>query len=260
MTIKKMWLFTITGKDETEIHGKLYRVEIKKIASKSKIRGSVRNIKFNPEIEVKLAIEEKDAALGFKKSLEQTLNEPKEDEEKFAFSDLRSFEDDDEKYRDFAVLREDELTEMVWALQGAGGVFLKSSQEILEVMIIRDLKKERGLLGALKLEVGFTKRAIEEMIEDIKEKKEVEFRFEQPCLQKAFVEPPWADNDSFLQLTSDLFYKMNRRNKPQFRTLDGEEQQNELYSLIAVAAEYYQMIDTRIQELDKQINKNIRAE
>jgi hypothetical protein len=83
------------------------------------------------------------------------MNEGREEAEKLLFSDLRSFEDDDERYRTFEVLREDELTEMVWALQGAGSVFLSSSEKILDVMVTRDLRKERGLLGALELEVGF---------------------------------------------------------------------------------------------------------
>ncbi len=81
MTTKKMWLFTITGHDETEIHGKSYRVAIKKIATKSKVRGSVRNIKYSPEIEVRVATDEKEAA-EFKAVLEQDMNEGRDEGDK----------------------------------------------------------------------------------------------------------------------------------------------------------------------------------
>ena len=254
MAIKKIWLFTITGKDETEVHGKAYRVKISKAADKKKISGSVRNIKSIREIEVRVASEEGEAS-EFKAALEQAMNKDREEEEKLIFGECVHLKEDDGKYQGFSVIREDELTEMVWALQGAGGVFLSSSEKILDLMVARDFRKERGLLGALGLEVGFIVKRAGDMITGIQGGKAVKFQFEQDCLRKALVEPAWSDNDTFLQLTSDLFHSINRSDKPEFGSISSEDQVKELDSLRKVASEYYKIIDDRIEELDKRISK-----
>ncbi len=166
-----------------------------------------------------------------------------------------------EKYRGFDVIREDELTEMVWALQGAGSVFLSSSEKIRDVLVTRDLKKERGLLGALKLEVGFVIKRVGDMITGIEGgNTDVEFQFEQDCLRKALVEPAWADNDEFLQLTSDLFHSINRSGKPRFESVTRPNQVKELGNVKKVAEEYYKMIDTRLEELDGKIGKKTNTD
>jgi hypothetical protein len=121
-------------------------------------------------------------------------------------------------------------------------------------MVTRDLKKERGLLGALELEVGFVTEKIGEMIAEIKAGKPPgKFQFEQDCLRKALVEPAWADNDRFLQLTSDLFHSMNREDESPFESASREDQLKELENLNKVASQYHEMINTRIEELDRKI-------
>lgn len=248
-----MWFFVIRGEDETEIHGKRYRSRIREFASKTpEIRGSVKNVKGAPEIEVRLVADDKGKASEFRVQLEQFLNS--EREKKLVFGDLRSFEDDAGKYQTFEVIREDELTEMVWALQGAGDVFLSSSERIKELMVTRDLRKERGLLGALKLEVGFIREKAEEMSKRVSDNVEVgRFQFQQDCLRKALVEPAWADNDDFLQLTSDLFHSINREDDEPFESLSPHYKLKELENLEKIASEYYDLLDTRIKELDSKI-------
>ena len=246
----KLCTFKINGKDESELHGKQYRVLLKKLADKKGVKGSVRNIKYKSQIEVKLDLEDKAQAEEIRKFMKEELETYDQDTQVLEFGELCQIEDD-MKYDDFSVIREDELTEMVWALQGAGDVFYKSSKDIRNVMITRDARKERGLLAALKLEVGLIKKTAEDMIKDLGESKPVKFNFEHSCLQKALVEPAWADNDDFLQLTSDLFHLINRHYKAAFQDLhENREKINELENLKKVASEYYGLIETRLKDLD----------
>jgi hypothetical protein len=248
----KVFSFYITGKDETEIHGKRYRAAIAKLAIESNILGSVRNVKSKPEIEVRLVLNNKTEALNFINKLEPVLNKNKKEDERLKFSDLYESEDGDGKYNEFNVIREDELTEMVWALQGAGDVFLKSSQEILNVMINRDYKKERGLMGALSLEVRYIKKEIDDMTIKIKDDKKVKFHFDKHCMQRALVEPPWADNDEFMIITHELFYSISR-NESSFESLNVEEKLKELEAINKLVTDYSDRISKRIEEIDKHI-------
>gem|GEM_PF-6310221 len=115
--------FFIVGNEEHAVHGGRHRREIKKIADKLKVYGSVRNIKNKPQIEIRYS--EKKNAQDF---LGEVLDYATE--LKLQISTPSSFdEDDEEDYKPFKVIREDELTEMVWALQGAGDVFTQQLQQ-----------------------------------------------------------------------------------------------------------------------------------
>ena len=253
-----LWAFKITGKDESELHGRQYRVLIKKLADKAQILGSVRNIKYKPQIEVRLDIADKTQAEAIKKQLEDGLKSIDTEAKPLEFGELCQL-DDDIKYEEFSVIREDELTEMVWALQGAGEVFYKSSKDIRTVMVLRDTMKERGLLGALKIEVGFIINRVNTMINDVSADQTPEFNFvEQHCLKRALVEPAWID-DKFMQLTNDLFYKVNRSEKAEFASKNKDERLRELQSLKDVAIEYQKSTENRIKYLDEQIDTHIKS-
>lgn len=255
-----MWLFRIIGEDETDIHGGGYRVRIMKFAKEQGVLGSVRNIKFKPEIEVRLIKENKEQAEKFKDDLKTKLKEPK-----LKFDDVCYFQDNDDNYKDFTVVREDELTEMVWALQGAGQIFsvlaekqaeLSEKQDkILKALNKRDYLKELGLLSALKLEVGFINEKVGDMIKQVAELGNTSFfNFTTSCLGKALVEPAWVDGN-FMQLTGDLFYRIKRADKQPFDTLSKEAKLKELQELKSVAFEYKTTIDGRIKYLEEALNK-----
>lgn len=253
------WSFKIFGHDETDLHGGFYRVRIMHFANdylekhKSLIRGSVKNIKYKAEIEVRVVAETEKIAGEFKNNLDKELNGNRK--EKLTFGNLYAGEEEtEEEITDFKVIREDELTEMVWALQGAGGVFQDASKHL----VIRDIMKERGLLGALNMEVGFIKSKIKTIIDNVDTTIEPKFNFEQHCLQKALVEPPFPD-DIFMQLTNDLFYGINRRDKEPFQNLNKENKLKELNDLNLRTTEYLKAITERIQQLDIKLGKEIPA-
>ena len=123
----------------------------------SKINGHVRNIKNKPIVEVKLvSIDD-----VFPKAAHSVLE--KAFQKEFKIDDVNSkyygvelespvktsdFSDD---FGPFTIFREDELSEMVWALQGAGREF----RAAIEVILERDQKKKDALLKATMSELTF---------------------------------------------------------------------------------------------------------
>lgn len=133
----------INGGEEHSVHGRRLRRKIKEIADGGGFRGSVRNIKDKPQVEIRIVGGE--AAENFSGRILKAINEGKS-----GFSGLQMegpYGLGGEKagdYHGFKVIREDELTEMVWALQGAGDIFLESA--IGQREILGEISKIGGFL------------------------------------------------------------------------------------------------------------------
>jgi len=242
------WSFIIKGEDESELHGKTYRLLIKKTINKNAF-GYVRNIKHKAEIEVCLVAIKKRDAEKLKIKIQNELINAKA--EGLNFGKLYKFEDDI-KYENFEIVREDELTEMVWALQGAGQIFLESAKKqdiILKTLRRRDSRKEEGLLLALSYEARGILRRLSNLEEEIKilgKTKKIPL-IHVYALQKALVEPPWT-NRFFMRLTYDLFYSIKNLD-PVFITLNKREQLRKLKSVNIILNEYYGLVDRRLRTL-----------
>ncbi len=265
MGIKTMWSFRVTAHDETDIHGGFYRVEIMRFAENRspRVRGSVRNIRYEPEIEVKLIATDVTEATKFRDELDTYLNKDRKDDNKLAFKEVLSFQGEEDNFKEFKVIREDELTEMVWALQGAGQIFRRSTQDIVKAIIIRDLKRERSLLYALKMEVKLIGIRADTMIKSLERGDRIIFQFECHCIQKTLTDPPIPDdnsgnkefdNDKFMMLTHELFTIVNRYEKTNFDGLQPVDKIKELENLKKLTSdesEYDVMINSRMNDLDK---------
>lgn len=101
-----------------QIQGVTLREKIKKIADDIKIRGFVRNLKDKKTVEI-ICIKDDNYNNFF-----DVLNKIKNDD-KFEINKITEHDHllDENHFKDFEIKREDDLQEMVWALQGAGKMF-----------------------------------------------------------------------------------------------------------------------------------------
>jgi hypothetical protein len=241
-----VWVFSIAGSDESDIHGHLLRLAIKREATKCGLHGSVRNIKFEPKIEVKMVASDISQAQGFIEKLKQLpcLNG-------FMFEPIYEQHGEiKEKYYDFKVIREDELTEMVWALQGAGEEFAKSAKtnlEILNEIKMRDEREAQSRLSSLLMEIKFMRSIVADQIEGLKR----EGVFHSPiearnlCLREAMVHPPYKD-DEFIYATNDIYYILEDVEKTSKKfTMDKVAKEEKIKKLET----YQKNIDAYIQRI-----------
>lgn len=139
----EFWTFIFYGKNNEDLHGITFREEIKKIASNLGVLGNVKNIKRNGTVEVICEVKTSSVADQFYNQILSSQNpmiSEKIDPQKSKRTQL-SFdpEENSPKFEDFNIIREDELAEMVWALQGAGRVFALQG-EIRNKNLNRSLK------------------------------------------------------------------------------------------------------------------------
>lgn len=121
------WQFEFCGKDSSDIQGIGLREEIRETAVKLGINGTVKNEKKNGKVKAVCLVENTEKALDFFNKILGTANpliQGKIDEQKSRKTKI-IFEPPqiDHNFDGFQIEKEDELTEMVWALQGAGRVF-----------------------------------------------------------------------------------------------------------------------------------------
>lgn len=212
------WEFVLKGADAHDIHGVQLRETIRRIAADKKIAGDVRNIKENGTVLVRcedaqtaidafydeiLKIQAKDflISLDTQKSFKRKVTvEPKHD-----------FELPEE----FAVIREDELTEMVWALQGAGKIFAAGEK-----------LKERKLVEALKLAVIEISACADEHNQDTPSNR----NFIITALENFISTGPVEDADRVKQVY-DLYQLCGQANEYLRLGLSGEQKQDRVEEL-----------------------------
>ena len=138
-----LWKILVGDKDSTTLHGVTLREDIKKLALKQKILGQIRNIKNTGQVEIVCVSDSK--PIGFFQDISNEIRnndlilEPISiDMQDIKISDL---ENHIKESKTFKIIREDELTEMMWALRYAGAAVL--SQELIRGKnIIRTLLAE----------------------------------------------------------------------------------------------------------------------
>lgn len=243
---KNVWRFIICGSEESAVHGKRLRRTIKENADKNKILGSVRNIKFKSHVEVRVIAETIEEAKDLKRIITTELGEKGE----YTFGEVFVVDGEEtDSYREFEVIREDELTEMVWALQGAGDAFVESTKQqkkILETINQRDYKKEYGQLAALLIEVGRWEMEINSDIDNGKLTPDLPIN----CLKEALIRPPYL-NDEFISRTHELFYFLGSINDREMQDMSDANKEKHFRKLLDSDIEKYKgIISRRIEEID----------
>lgn len=153
-----LWKVIIEGQTEMDSHGVGLREMISKLASEQvpKVEGKVRNVKGSKIVEIVCRATE-DSARGFVERVRKELaDSPLIDLGKLDFKLSSPMEDqrieDSIRPGELEVIREDDLTEMVWALQTAGRAVL--SQETVRARNIL-----RAVLSELSLVQNFVNEA-----------------------------------------------------------------------------------------------------
>lgn len=121
------WEFEFSGKNSSDVQGIGLREEIREIAVKIGINGVAKNEKKNGKVKVVCLVQNDEKAAEFFSKILASQNplirgkidEQKSKKTKITFDPPQT----NHQFDGFHIEKEDELTEMVWALQGAGKVF-----------------------------------------------------------------------------------------------------------------------------------------
>ncbi|RLF94866.1 hypothetical protein DRN50_04710 [Thermococci archaeon] len=193
--LKDVWRIVLKGDTPDDVQGINLRNEIARIAKNLRkegknIRGQIRNIKGEAKVEILCqGSDVREFIERLKKFIDKEfkgkikLNEYKEKR----IVDLKD---------DFVIIREDDLTEMVWALRGAGKVFERLIKLIDEKERERESKRKKSLLLSLENELS----SIYDRADRI-ERREAHMKFRLFCIENFLKEPP-IDVD--IELTKGL--------------------------------------------------------
>lgn len=171
------WRFLFKGEDAADIQGVQFREEIKKKACKLEIKGQVRNLKERPngfQVEVICETESEEGATKFFEEIKRIQNPLIKLDKASAEMSTKLFNE----FKDFNIVREDDLSEMVWALQGAGRVFANQEEE-------RRTVRENQLLESLTYELPTISNCWEYISTERKKR-----HFNLICIEKILSEPP----------------------------------------------------------------------
>jgi len=191
----------ITGLTATDVQGITLREKVERLAKQLGAKGFVRNVKGKSEVEVICdADKAKELFEGIGRIRERlggmfAIGEPTE----------TLFDE----FTDFTIKREDDLTEMVWGLQGAGKAFL-SAEDVREEM------RKKRLMRGLKGEIS----SISDRIEDVKSGVGT---FRTICMENFLKEPPLGpDISELLDNLNDLWDACDEANRlmPHFSQSD----------------------------------------
>lgn len=167
-----LWKIVIEGLTPSDVHGVMLRESVQKLAVSEifveRIKGKVRNIKNTNRAEIIALATEKDVtefekttlkALPEKNPLLESDDISSHGAEKITNRSLRK-EIEKQTRPTFKIVREDELTEMTWALQSAGKTILVQEDVRAEnlvrgvrvelnsnILLVKDIKTRRVKLG-----------------------------------------------------------------------------------------------------------------
>lgn len=140
-----------------------------------------------------------------------------------------------DEFKDFDIIREDDLTEMVWGLQGAGKAFIEVEKE-------REEKRKQRLLKGISQELI----SISERLMDIRSG-HVYSGFRTLCIENFLKEPPIGKGaEELLKNLSDLC-DMCRETNDIIRTDDKNEKQ--------IINENVEKIESLVREIKKKIGE-----
>jgi len=143
------WEFEFFGKNSEDLHGVELRERIRKIAYNLKINGVVKNLKASGTVKVTCSVSNSEEANNFFSeilSIKQSLiriDEIKSKKTKVVYEPPENVS----PFKDFNIERADELSEMVWALLGAGRVFSSTEK-------VREKNRRKNLGRSLKYGVS----------------------------------------------------------------------------------------------------------
>lgn len=169
-----LWKFVVRGDTPYDVHGVGIRETVRKIAHSFDpgLEGKVRNIKGQPVVEVICRCDE-EKLKGFVRIVDSKLKEnPLVGS--IETGKYEPYADHVIRFDGFEVVREDDLTEMVWALQNAGHAVL-SQNKIRTMNLLRGVARELISIQTLlkeirdkKVKTGKTFRllSIESMIKE----------------------------------------------------------------------------------------------
>ena len=205
--VRKVVCVRIKGRVPDDVQGVNLREDIEKKAKelnsdkKYDIRGYVRNVKGKAEVEVLFYAKKEEGEEEFIDEIEKLVSGLAANTEG-PWEEKRSV-----KFEDFKAVREDELTEMVWALRGAGKVFsglVKEVRNQTQAMWGQEMERERKMLESLV-------RSIESELVSINERRayieegERHLGFRLFCIENFIKEPPSDVDKDFLRSLNELY-------------------------------------------------------
>lgn len=151
----------IKGKTPYDIQGVNFRETIVKITSELDFipGGQVRNEKGSSSVEILFLCENFNEANKYKVALERNLYEKNKMIKKKNIQDITGPEPitdgtlSEKDFREFKTIREDDLTEMVWALQNAGKALLLQQElknEMHKIALKAELEAAKDLIKKIK--------------------------------------------------------------------------------------------------------------
>jgi len=185
MTGQKLMRIIIQGKTATDVQGIGLRDKIQRIAKDMVIKGMVRNVKGEPKVEI---ICEAERANELYERIEKLKNEIRGN-----FIVNKPSAQLFDEFDDFYIKREDDLTEMVWGLQGAGKAFKEAEK-------MREENRKRMLIKSLTQELN----SILVHIDKLRHKEPVS-SLRVICLENFLREPPLDINDDLMKNLNDLY-------------------------------------------------------
>jgi len=213
--VRKVVCMSIKGTVPDDVQGVDLRGSIEKYAKDLNsekdyiIRGYVRNVKGKAEVEVLFYAEKEEGKEEFISKIKKLVSGLDADIEG-PWEEERCV-----KFEDFTTIREDELTEMVWALRGAGKVFgglVKEVKSQRQDLWFHEQERERKRLESLV-------RSIESELVSINERRvrieggETHLGFRLFCIENFIKEPPSDADKDFLRSLNELYELCDEANQ-----------------------------------------------
>ncbi|MFH1751852.1 MAG: acylphosphatase [archaeon] len=219
------WKLEFAGKDSEDIQGVTLRETIRGIACRMNVNGIVRNEKNNGKVVVLCSVESKEKAKEFFEKIirnDDSLSNNRIDRNQSIITKITfNPKDNCPKFNGFQIEREDELTEMVWALQGSG-----------KLLSMQEERRQKSLNRALQ----FGLKNISSCVNELQTIQRLEKRFILLSVDNYIKECPSNKNNDILmtnlyelhnlceQANNIIRIKEENRNK---------EQNNELKELLS---------------------------
>ncbi|ODS36249.1 MAG: hypothetical protein A7316_01400 [Candidatus Altiarchaeales archaeon WOR_SM1_86-2] len=239
--------FIVSG---ATIQGVQFRETLSKIAKNLELKGQVKNL-HKGDVEVIFLYNDNEGII--RKCFEKTIGTLKEKELidewdagdiKIDGNSLNEFEvyklDDpktERKIKDFRIIREHELKEMTWALQGAGRVFLSASKKI-EGVLKRKKEEVIGRLNSVNQELLYAQTNLKNVDDLVC----IKHFIADPLI---FVSVGEQDEEDLIKMLIEFYYEFLRYKKLKEHITDKDEE------------DIVERIDALRERICKEIQKQI---
>jgi acylphosphatase len=189
-----IWRMVFWGATDMDVQGVYLRQIIKEIADSKElcVKGHTRNLK-DGSVEVLCECDKATADKLFS-SIKQSsvFKRIKIDENKCESPTQKIF-----AFESFEIVREDDLKEMVWALQGAGRIFKEQD----------DIKKEEALRGLF-----YELRSMSDYAQEMLEKNDHKRTFRMLSMENIMTCPPSGIDETIVSQIGDLYQRCSEIN------------------------------------------------